>query len=624
MTLDHIKKRLTDMRSARAEFDLEFDLADLQFNADSYEDPVTGRFMYNDDMEQSLIEMEVGRTSWEIIFDVKPSSYDVDIQQLEASKHILRSFLEKENSNREFRTFKQDKGRYGTGIFFTGVRYDSYFMSKVEDQEVGSIVNWFYSKKFKKKIKVENWFFTPQNLPIRSVYLDDRFLWQNNPDKMEDCIIHETVTYETLEQRYKGNKSFSQKWLGTQWGTDVSPDYARQPNDSTGIHHLYHYYNRKTRMFAIMLNERYIIYEGEMQYTRNALPIRLAQHYPDSACLYGISTPKKVRSYKAVKINMMQSIIDGVRLGSGKLLATTNWSQFLDNIYVPSGGIGMAEMSDSVDNFREIDTRVDINWPISAMELVEKWIRESTGLDIWAPFETKDETLWQTEIREQNKVTRHKAMDEIYYQCVDQALTDTLENIAQFAPTLLRSTKSIKINGKNEIESIERPKIKIENVTIERNKWEIYIEEDFGSYWYLELRPQTIPWDCSVHIITPYTNNVVADQIEKEWINKLVENIVALWNVYWPEVVNEIAPLEEVRGKISRAYKYEDNKFNGVSKKEKARREVKEKLKKMNEMNQSISSLLSNQQPNEAITGQWSTGIQQVSPAQQGTPAIGW
>jgi hypothetical protein len=63
-------------------------------------------------------------------------------------------------------------------------------------------------------------------------------------------------------------------------------------------------------MFAIMLDERILLYEGEMQYLRSALPIRIAQHYPDSACIYGRSIPQKVRSYKAVKINMMQSIID--------------------------------------------------------------------------------------------------------------------------------------------------------------------------------------------------------------------------------------------------------------------------------------------------------------------------
>jgi hypothetical protein len=55
--------------------------------------------------------------------------------------------------------------------------------------------------------------FTPTNQPIRSVYLDDRFLRQNNPEKLEDCFIRETVSYETLEQRYKGNSNFSQDWI---------------------------------------------------------------------------------------------------------------------------------------------------------------------------------------------------------------------------------------------------------------------------------------------------------------------------------------------------------------------------------------------------------------------------
>lgn len=613
-TLSHIRQRLTSMQTARAEFETERDLCDLQFNAESYEDPVTGRFMYNDDMEQSLIEMEVGRTAWEIIFDVKPSTYDTDIEKLEASKHILRAFLEKENAYREVRTFKQDKARYGTGIFFTWIKYDTYYIAKAQDQTVSDNTGWFYTKKFKKKIKVDEWMFTPTNIPIRSVYLDDRFIRQNNPDKLEDCIIKETVTYDTLEQRYKWRIVFSQDWIWTSWSSDNSPAYWIQPQDTNKLFQLYHYYNRKTRMYAIMIDERILLYEGEMQYIRSALPIRIAQHYPNSACIYGVSIPKKVRSSKAVKINMMQSIIDWARLWSGKLLATGNWSEFLDNIYVPSGGIGMAELSSSVDNIKEIDTRVDMNWPISAIDLIDKSLRESTGLDIWAPFETKDETLGQTEIREQNKVTRHKAMDEIYNQCLDLALTDTLENISQFAPTLLRTTKTIKMDGKDVTTNVERPTIKIENVKIEKKKGQTIIEEDFGSYWYLPLEPNTLPWDCLVHVTTPYTNNIVADQIKKATANEFVKTVVELWGVYWPEVMLEKAPIDEIWSMLSKSYNFEEGKFSWVTKKERSRREAAEKIKKLKQMNEEVMALFSNQWQDVQNPMGWPTKTPQQTP----------
>lgn len=624
-TLSHIKQRLTAMQSARSEFETEWDLCDLQFKAESYEDPVTGRFMYNDDMEQSLIEMEVGRTAWEIIFDVKPSSYDTDIEKLEASKHILRAFLEKENAYREIRTFKQDKARYGTGIFFTWIRYDTYYIAKAEDQTVKDGMWWFYTKKFKRKIKVDERMFTPTNIPIRSVYLDDRFIRQNNPDKLEDCILKETVTYETLEQRYKGKSNFSQDWIGTSWTSDNSPAYWVQPQDQNKLFQLYHYYNRKTRMYAIMIDERFVLYEGEMQYIRSALPIRIAQHYPNSACVYGVSIPQKVRSYKAVKINMMQSIIDWARLGSGKLLATSNWSEFLDNIYVPSGWIWMAELSMSVDNIKEIDTRVDMNWPISAIDLIDKWLRESTGLDIGAPFETKDETLGQTEIREQNKVTRHKAMDEIYNQCLDLALTDTLENISQFAPTLLRTTKDIKMAGKDVTTNVERPTIKIENVKIEKKRGQTVIEEDFGSYWYLKLEPTTLPWDCMVHVTTPYTNNIVKDQIDKAKSTELITNIVSLWGVYWQEVMIEKAPIDEVWSMLSKSYWFEEGKFSWVTKKERARREAAEKIKKLKQMTEEVTALFSNPWQDVQNPIGWSTEtVSQTPTIPQGQPMGIW
>lgn len=600
-TIKHIEERLHAMKSARVEFDEEWDMCDLQFDANSYEDPVTGRFIYNDDMEQSLIEQEVGRTAGEIIFDVKPSSYETDVNALEASKYVLRSFLDKENAHGEFRTFKQDKGRYGTAIFYTGLRYDAYFMSQVEKQSVDTMVSWFYSKKFKKKVKIETRQFTPQNLPIRSVYLDDNFIRQNNPDKLEDCIIKETVSYETLEQRYKNNKSFSQDWIDTQWQADDAPDYWINPNQVGKLHILHHYYNRRTRMYAIMLNSKILLYEGEMLYNRNALPIRIAQHYTNSACIYGTSIPKKVRSHKAVKINMMQSVIDGARIGSGKMIAMSNGSWFLDQLYVPSGGIGIAELSSSVDTIKEIDTRVDINWPINAIEMINKAVRESTGLDLWAPFETKDETLWQTEIREQNKVTRHKAMDEIYYQCVDRALSDTLWNIAQFAPVLLRSVKSIKSKGKEVTEAIERPKIKIENATLNKVGGITYFEEDFGSFGFLELKPNMLPGDCMVNIVTPYTNSTVAQQLEKEWFNKLIENIGLMAQIYWPEAMINIVPADEVREKAKVAFQYDWQQFVAQSKRGKEKKEVAAKIAKMKEQNAGIADLLTNPQMNDQI-----------------------
>jgi predicted aspartyl protease len=70
-------------------------------------------------------------------------------------------------------------------------------------------------------------------------------------------------------------------------------------------------------------------------------------------------------------------------------------------------------------------------------------------------------------------------MDEIYNQCIDLALTDTLENISQFAPTLLRTKKDIKVDGEKVTTNLERPTIKIENVKIEKKRGQTVIEEDY-------------------------------------------------------------------------------------------------------------------------------------------------
>lgn len=57
-----VLKRYNDMRSERDRFLSEWDVCDLQFEADTYEDNF-GKLYVNNPIEQNLIEMELGRTS---------------------------------------------------------------------------------------------------------------------------------------------------------------------------------------------------------------------------------------------------------------------------------------------------------------------------------------------------------------------------------------------------------------------------------------------------------------------------------------------------------------------------------------------------------------------------------
>lgn len=66
--------RFDKMLGVRSIFEDEWDIDDAQFDAAIFEDPTTGQLMVNVNLEQSLIEMDLGRTSDKFVFDVRPAA----------------------------------------------------------------------------------------------------------------------------------------------------------------------------------------------------------------------------------------------------------------------------------------------------------------------------------------------------------------------------------------------------------------------------------------------------------------------------------------------------------------------------------------------------------------------
>jgi hypothetical protein len=87
---------------------------------------------------------------------------------------------------------------------------------------------------------------------------------------------------------------------------------------------LYHYYNRTTKDYIIVINRQEVLYEGKIVYKNGKLPFDMCQHYPDSGCLYGIGISQRVRLWKAYKNNIAQSALRSTRLSSGKMIALGN------------------------------------------------------------------------------------------------------------------------------------------------------------------------------------------------------------------------------------------------------------------------------------------------------------
>jgi len=116
-------------------------------------------------------------------------------------------------------------------------------------------------------------------------------------------------------------------------------------------------------------------------------------------------------------------------------------------------------------------------------------------------------------------------------QALDKALTMMLDNIAKFAPVVLRVITDLKV-GSEEMPLVQRPKIQIKDVKVNKKKGKQYIEEDYGSYGYLELNPETLTGDMTVNVVTPSTFNATLSSIQKERQKEFINNLLTLSQVY--------------------------------------------------------------------------------------------
>jgi hypothetical protein len=208
--LGRVIKRYDEMRSERDRFLSEWDLCDIQFEAETFEDQ-NGKLYVNNPIEQNLIEMELGRTAGLPLYDVVPDGYRANVQELETARYILEYYIEKEERWRENRQRKMDKAKYGTGIYFTGIRMDIETVPTYKDKEYSDSVAAFWDQKQMVEEQKTTRKFTPKNIPIRMFLMDDRAMRQPQFDRVEDCVMLEFLTKEELELRYGKNKNFNQE-----------------------------------------------------------------------------------------------------------------------------------------------------------------------------------------------------------------------------------------------------------------------------------------------------------------------------------------------------------------------------------------------------------------------------
>lgn len=607
LDLSDILKREQDMRAERDRFLDERSTCDLQYEAETYEDDF-GNLYVNSCMEQNLMEMELGRTSGMPLFDVQPDGYRADVQKLETARYVLSYFLDKEQWYKENRRRKMDKGKYGSWIFFTGIRMEIDVVPEYGEKEHDNNYLAFRDhNNVTEKTNIKRCF-TPKNVPIRMFLFDDRAMRQSDFSRVQDCFMLEFLTKEELELRYGDNKYFDKKQIEQAVPIQIEEwEYGIQTALPMIV--LYHYFNKNTKQYVILLNKTETFFEWRLLYPDGGLPFVFCQHYPNNACMYGISIPRKVRAEKAYTNNMKQYMLDGARLGSGKILAMGNgWEAVDGNLMVSGGQINIARFSNGIEQMKEINTSIDLNWPLAVLNMLKDDVRINTGIDINAVFEPPAEQLGTVEIIEENKQIRNKSVDELMDFAYDEAFTKMLDNVSVFAPRLLKTTKVIK-NKKGKVirKTAEYPKLQIPNVKITKEKGHQYIEEEMGEYGYLDFTPETLEGGMCVRVVTGTTANTKMQIIEKNKNNEFMKQYTELTAVRWPEKMEEIFPIEQVMEKRKVSYGYDDKKLVADTKKDKIRRENEEKIAL-------LKSLISNEPTAQPMTPQ----SQWVSPTRGG------
>jgi len=592
------------METERAKIEDERLAAEQQYEAPSYVDN-DGKILYNAKIESTLSEFHIGRLANQIYWDMKPEQ-QADAQEVFASKAITNYFLEKEWYYRELSMRDHSKSIYWLGIWdmWLHLEIETKYKPKEWAEAEQTDVSWGVDDdKLFEEYKQYNRFFTPKNVNPRHFYRDDRQFRQPDWEKVEDCFKVEFISKAKLEERRWDNPDYDISWLEPTTHTDKAwVTY----NDSIKI---YYYDNKNNKDHIILGNEEHLIRHTKNKYKNGKLPYNVCQHYPNNKCIAWRGIPYKVRASKWYINNMTQSALD------------KSWSSAFSNIvlgknnmlndrYTLGGGVNIWEMNSSSD-FEQFQSSWDLNGVVAMIEMMHDNIRQDTGEDPRAPFESPEQTLWQTEIVEENKSIRLKAIQIARDISLDESLTFTYNNIQQFAPILLRKTEVIEHDDGKKTTKVIRPVIWLPWIKVKKEKGKQILEEtkDYGEAWWYELNPKYRMIDWVVKVVTNSTYNKAWSVLEKNKFEKYLEGMINLAKIYWPEVLEKM-PLNKVIELQNQAYWYDNDwNFAATTKKDKQR---EENLKALEEFKAKMwwENLLPTKKPDE-------NSQLQINPVQQ-------
>lgn len=585
--LKWVKERFASMKWARSSakywnIEIEWDKCDKQVRANSFYR--NWELIVNLPLEANLLEYVKWEFANEINFDVEPSQ-EQDIEQTQPAKYALAYFMDKEDFYNEDRKWIIDWWTYWTAIRFTGIQTEIVNKYELKDDVDYNKIDIFSNLKNYRKYEEINRLFMPKNVPIRNYWLDDRALWQPDLQKAIDCIMQDDVPIEEFKLKFSDKsiyKNTDKVWTAINeypeyWNTNAW--YYNTNNNINNNVILHYYFNRITKDFIIMANEQYIIYHWKMMYRDWWLPFQSSQFYTDNTCFYGKWIPNKVRYAKAYKSEMMQNALFGANMMSWINMVVWNKEEISWEFSMWSRSTNIIRMTWDVQNMQQLNVNTNLNAFQSMIVLLDDSIIQDTGINVKMPYQSPASTATEIAVMEENKALRWKAISQSRNLCLDKTLTQVLWNIGDFVPAVKK--KIIKDDNWN-IKKVEFPKIKIKDIRITKKKWKTVVEEDYGNYWFLEIKPKTLQGDLTVKITTP-SSKALPLVLQKEWYSQYINNLATLISILWPEAGQEILnkyPVEEIIDYMNKTWWYWE-KLTAKSKKDEIDREAKDKTKEL-------------------------------------------
>lgn len=584
--LTFTKDRLIKMRAKRAPYDNQWDEYQTQVNSISFYDN-NGMLQVNVPLEKTLGETYMWRTNGKAAFDIVPDG-QANVEELQPTKYAMDFFLDgnlKDNFWKENKYMRENKWQLGSGIFFTGPRSYKDLRFKIKDWvEVEDDTDLLNKSNFN-KVMNETWFFFPKGIHPKDFFIDDNAYGQPDVQYADDCIYKERVTATEFNNRYAKNKAFINTNSISYW-SDINP--KNKDDRSIDIRHvvLYHYFHRITKKYIIMANESVIIYNGLYLYNDWKLPFVNVQHYSNCNRFWGEGIPERIQYLKIYKSEIFQDILQGAAMNNSINLITGNDDQIGQDWELGGRGLNLWRTAGWAERVQQVNTSINLNYFISVLDLLDKQVVSDSGINPLAQVEPSAPTLGQEELVEANKSVRNSSVDENYNIGLDDALTQMLDRVRQFAPALLK--KEIKASDGTTLKTVF-PMIRIDNMSIKKQNGKTVFVEDIGKYGYFELKPEIVKgiW---VKITTASTNTILPI-LERQKVTEFMNNIVSLANVAamdqsWESTkkVIDFLRLDELIEWMSDAYNYDANSLKANTKKDEIKKSNVDKINKLKEI----------------------------------------